>query len=404
MRRAVAISAVVLLLGGAFFLGLFVLGRSAPESARIIPLAKGPAVPRLGLSQAERLKHEVRRVLYDSFFRPVGPEILVPESIEGIVASVGDPYADYLSPAEYASLRNRTARSYSGVGLTVGPASGGLIVTSALHGPARDAGIREGDVIVRIDGQPSGSYEQSLALIKGEPGTLVRLTVRRPDEGVIRFTVIRRPIDTPSLRSRMISVRKTKIGYVRLLSFPASAADRLEEATGALIRKGAQAMIIDLRGNPGGLFGQAVRSVSLFVGEGVVCTIEGEHQARRVYEVSGSARYPTVPLAVIVDRLSASAAEIVAAALGDHRRAVVVGERTYGKTSIQSVAVFSDGSALKLTTATYRTPSGADIVGRGVEPGVDAVDDPLTPYDEAVVGAEGAVLDALRAQVVRDLK
>jgi carboxyl-terminal processing protease len=188
---------------------------------------------------------------------------------------------------------------------------------------------------------------------------------------------------------------------VRLLSFPANAADRLADATEALVRHGARALILDVRGNPGGLLDQAVRSVSLYLDNGVVCTVEGAHQARRAYAVSGTATYPRLPLAVLVDHGSASAAEILASALGDHRRAVVVGERTYGKTSVQSVFRLENGGALRLTTGTYLTPAGDDIVDAGVAPDVAAVDDPLTRPDEAVLAGERVLLHKLPTAAVQ---
>jgi carboxyl-terminal processing protease len=199
----------------------------------------------------------------------------------------------------------------------------------------------------------------------------------------------------------MIVARRTRLGYVRLVSFPANAADRLADATASLARHGARALIVDVRGNPGGLLDQAVRSVSLYLDNGVVCTVEGAHQARRTYAVSGTATYPRLPLVVLVDHGSASAAEILAAALGDHRRAVVVGERTYGKTSVQSVFRLENGGALRLTTGTYRTPAGDDIVEAGVAPDVAAVDDPLTRPDEAVLAGERVLLHRLRTAAVQ---
>lgn len=350
--------------------------------------------------------HEVRRLLLDAYYRPVEPTILVQESVEEIIEDLGDPSTQYLEPDEYASLRSRTAGTYSGVGLNVGQAREGLIVTAALEGPAREAGIRKGDVIVRIDGRPARhmTYAQSLALMKGEEGTVVRLAVRRPDAGVMRFTVVRQRIASPSLRYRMITVHQTEVGYIRLMAFAANAAERLETASTRLVENGAKGLVLDLRGNPGGLLDQAVRVVSFFLGEGVVCTVEGEHQERRVYRVSGRPHRPKLPLVVLVDRGSASAAEIVAAALGDHRRAVVVGEPTYGKTSVQSVVRLSNGAALKLTTATYRTPKGEDIVGRGLAPGVAVTDDPLTPYDEAVIVAEDVLFAELERIALRQLR
>jgi carboxyl-terminal processing protease len=220
---------------------------------------------------------------------------------------------------------------------------------------------------------------------------VVRLTVQRPDAGVIHFTVVRQEVPVPALRSRLIRVRESKIGYVRLLSFPESAAERVGRATEILRDKGAKGLILDLRDNPGGLLSQAVGAAGLYLEEGVVCTIEGEHQERRVYEVKGAASFPRLPLVVLVNHGSASAAEILAAALSDHDRASLVGDRTYGKASVQSVKELPSGGALKLTTATYRTPAGQDIARRGVEPDFAGTDDPLTRPDEGVIAAEAAL-------------
>ena len=409
MRRVVLCGALLLLLGGAFA-SLVVAGLGADErsaAARSVP-TRATMVPRFAPThpRVSAVTHEVRRLLLDAYYRPVEPTILVHESVDEIIDDLGDPYTQYLEPDEYASLRSQTARTYSGVGLNVGQVREGLIVTAALEGPAREAGIRKGDVIVRIDGKPARhmTYAQSLALMKGEEGTIVRLAVRRPEAGVMRFTVVRKRIASPSLRYRMITVQRTKVGYVRLTAFAANAAERLETASTLLVENGAKGLVLDLRGNPGGLLDQAVRVVSFFLDKGVVCTVEGEHQDRLVYRVSGRPRRPKLPLVVLVDRGSASAAEIVAAALGDHRRAVVVGESTYGKTSVQSVVELSNGAALKLTTATYRTPTGEDIIGRGLTPGVAATDDPLTPYDEGVIVAEDVLFDELERIALRQLR
>ena len=153
--------------------------------------------------------------------------------------------------------------------------------------------------------------------------------------------------------------------------------------------------MLDLRGNPGGLLSQAVGTVSLFVPEGLVCVTEGVHHGRREYEVSGKAPRRTSRSVVLVDRDSASAAEVVAAALVDHGRAVVVGKPTYGKASVQSVRELSNGAALKLTTAIFRTPAGHNLTGRGLSPNLDAIDLPSTRRDEALGSAAHALLERL---------
>ena len=392
MKRAGGFAFVLLLLVAAFLLGLLSTRLSdEPSSARIGDRLRDRDRPAVAIN-------EVRQELASAYYRSVPEQVLYEPTISGILRELGDPYTDYLTPAEYAALRNRTARSYTGVGLSVAPSKSGLLVTSTYGGPARKAGIRRGDLIVRIQGRPAGglSFEQSLSLITGEKGTLVRLTVKRPRQGTIHFALVRQEIDVPSVDSRVVEVRGAEVGYVRLLSFPAGSAGRLERATRRLVRQGAKGLIVDLRDNPGGLISQAIETVSLFVEKGVVCTTAGLHQDRRVFQASGDVRFPSLPVVVLVNPSSASAAEIVAAALQEHDRAVVVGRRTFGKASVQSVRPLSNGGALKLTTAIYLTPRGVDLAEAGVRPDIRAFDDLRTRTDEALTRARRALLQLLR--------
>ena len=390
MRRAAGIAGVLLLLAGAFALGL------------LLTLARddGPAsLPPGSRDRAPEVVDEVRRQLAENFYRPVPATALKQPTIDRILASLDDPYTDYLTPEEYDLLKARTAKSYSGVGLTVGRARDGLVVKAALQGPARQAGIRPGDLIVSIDGRRVRAlpFQRSLELIKGKEGTVVRLMVRRPREGTLSFAVKRREIELPPLRARTIDAGRVEIAYVRLLSFRANAGERLEQRAKALVKAGADGILLDLRDNSGGLLAQAVRSVSLFVDKGVVCVTEGRRHGRHVYDVTGKAQLPRIPLVVLVDRDSASAAEIVAAALGDHDRAVVVGEPTYGKAFVQSVRPLSNGAALKLTTAVFLTPSGRNLTGRGLAPDVRSIDNRRTPADEALLAAQSLLLKQIHS-------
>jgi carboxyl-terminal processing protease len=341
----------------------------------------------------------VREQLAENYYRELGPKVLSQQTIPELLEALGDPNTEYLSAAEYTSLKNRTSRSYSGVGLTVEPSRAGLVVTSALRGPARQAGVRPGDTIVRIEGRPAGrlTFNQSVNLIKGEKGTVVHLTVRRENGRRLNFTVIRSDVAVPSLTARLVRFAGTKIGYVRLQSFPDSSAQRVHDATEALVGRGAKGIILDLRDNPGGLLTEAVRTTSIFLDRGVVCTVAGLHQEETVYEANGGAEFPRLPVTVLVNGGSASAAEIVAAALADNERAVVVGQRTYGKASVQSIRPLGAGSALKLTTATYLTPSGADLAGHGLRPSVKVDNDPLTERDEMIRAAERVLAELFAA-------
>jgi carboxyl-terminal processing protease len=390
MRRAGGFALILLLLGAAFGLGLFLtrsggLGgdstRPVTRAARVDPVI------------------EVREELAENYYRELGPGVLSRKTIPELLEALGDPNTEYLTAAEYTSLKNRTARSYSGVGLTIEPSRAGLVVTSALRGPARQAGVRPGDIIVRIEGRPAGklTFDQSVNLIKGEKGTVVHLTVRRENGRRVPFTVVRSEVAVPSLSSRLVRFAGARIGYVKLVSFPDSSAQRVNEATKTLVERGAQGLILDLRDNPGGLLTEAVRTASVFLEKGVVCTVSGLHQNETVYEVSGGAQFPRIPVTVLVNGGSASAAEIVAAALADNERAVIVGQRTYGKASVQSIRPLSAGRALKLTTATYLTPSGIDLSGHGIRPSVKVDNDPLTQRDEMVRAAEQVLAQKLAA-------
>jgi carboxyl-terminal processing protease len=394
-------------LGGTFAIGLYVF-RDEPDARVAAPPTtvyhQGPlfgigpfpvAPPAPG---PPRALEQVRLALAQAYYRHVSPLVLANDSIAGILKTLDDPYTEYLRPSEYEALQERVTRRYSGVGLTVGPGKGGLVVTSSEGGPAWEAGIRPGDVIVSIDGQAAGElpFDQSLALIKGTVGTTVRLSVKRPGEReVMRFEVVRQRIVIPAVRSRMISMAGRRIGYLRLLAFPGDAAARLQDATERLIDRRAEGFILDLRGDPGGYLVQAVRVASLFLDKGVVCSTSGVNQPERVYTVSGAAIETKRPLVVLVDHDTGSAAEIVAGALRDDGRALLVGRRTYGKATVQSLIALSNGGALKLTTATYRTPSGSSIGGKGLKPKVKASDNPETRPDEAVVVAGQVLLERL---------
>ena len=390
-RRAAGIALVFVLLAAAFVLGLFL---TAP-SREVLPRSPARAADR---EQRPSAITEVRQALMSSYYRAVDPDVLAEPTIDGLLRKLDDPNTDYLTATEYEALKSRTSRSYSGVGLTVEPSRAGLVVTSALNGPARAAGLRRGDIIVRIEGRPAGklTFEQALNLVKGEQGTVVHLIARR-EHRRLHFTVVRRELPVPTLRARVVRFRGAKLGYIRLLSFPDSTAERLDEMVDSLVHRGVEGVVLDLRDNPGGLLSQAVRTVSVFLDEGVVCTISGLHQEETIYEVTGGATYPKLPLVVAVNHESASAAEIVAAALQDHERALIVGHRTYGKASVQSIRPLSHGTALKLTTAMYRTPGGRDLTGRGVRPKVRAVDDPLTRLDEVLRVAELALLKQIKS-------
>ena len=384
MRRAVGIASVSLLLLGAFLAALVVTKEDG--GARFFASSPRDRPP--------QLIDEVRAELVGGYYHVVPSSVLAADTIDGVIEGLRDPYTDYLTPLEYGELKSGTARSYSGVGMTVRRAKGGLLVKAALDGPARQAGIRRGDLIVSIDGRRARElpFDRSLELIKGREGTVVRLRVRRAHERTLSFVVKRAEIETPAVGGRIVRARGKPVGYVALHTFRSGAAEEVARRASSLVRRGAKGLILDLRGNPGGLLSEAVGTVSVFLEEGVVSVTEGLHRGERIHRVSGRAPFPRLPLVVLVDRESASAAEIVAAALADHERARLVGQRTYGKAFVQSVRALSNGGALKLTTAVFLTPAGTNLGRQGLTPDVGAVDDPRTPSDEARKRAVAALL------------
>jgi carboxyl-terminal processing protease len=331
---------------------------------------------------------EVRDRLVRRYYKPVPQRLLRLKKIEQIIAGLGDPYTEYLEPFAYSELQRRTAASYSGIGATVLPQRGGFIVSAVPAGPARDSGLLAGDTIIAIGGVETRrlSFEAALGRILGRPGSVVRLGILRGDR-VLDVDVRRDEIRTSAVTSLVLAAEGRRAGYIALHSFAAGTAQLLHEELGELEAAGATRLVLDLRDNPGGLLDQAVAVSSLFLARGPVVSIQAAHERPQVLFAVARSRTSRLPLVVLVNRFTASAAEVVAAALHDNRRALLVGESTFGKALVQSIEPLGNGAALKLTTARYLTPAGADISERGLQPDVWAVDDTSTDVDEALTVA-----------------
>jgi carboxyl-terminal processing protease len=333
---------------------------------------------------APRVVDQVRLALASRYYRPVPDQVLQLHSVSKIISALGDPYTTYLAPDAYRLVRQETSSAYGGIAVGVLPSPRGLVVASLRDGPARRAGVRVGDTIVRIDDVATSSLSPAAAMarILGRPGAPVRLQLVRGGER-IDVRVRRERIEAPTVGARLMSFAGRRWGDVQLSSFRAGAAIVLRRELRSLERQGAAGLVLDLRDNPGGLLRQAVAVSSLFLDKGVVVSLTGAHQPRRVLHVlPGFAT--RLPVVVLVDRYTASSAEIVAAALRDNHRATVVGERTFGKALVQMVDRLDNGAALELTIAQYRTPSGQDLSGSGLTPQIAAVDDTRTKQDEAL--------------------
>ena len=369
MRRPLVL-AVGVVLAGSFAAGYVLSGRGAA-----LPGAPPTAVER------------VRAALASRYYRQLPSHVLEQPSVHAMISALGDPYTAYLAPPDYRLVRQETAFRYSGIGASVLPSRGGLVVGSVRPGPAATAGLRVGDRIVAIGGTSATHLgaEAALARIIGPSGTSVRLNVLR-GRRVVDLSVRRSVVRAPVVAAELLSYAGQRWGDVQLSAFRVGAASLVARELHALRQRGAQGFVLDLRGNPGGLLTEAVAVSSLFIRHGVIVSLLGAHSPLRTYRASGDA-VTRLPLVVLVDRYSASSAEIVAAALRDHKRATIVGERTYGKAVVQTLDPLGNGAALELTVARYFTPSGQDISGVGVAPQIHAVDNPYTVKDEALAAA-----------------
>ena len=345
------------------------------------------------------LSGQVLDLLKDEYYVKVDPSKLQSTSVDAMVDALKDPYTDYLTPEELEALRERNDGAYYGVGLQVAQRDGAVVVTRVFpDSPAAKAGARAGDRIVSVNGKSTAGkdLEAVVASIRGEEGTTVRVGLRDGTAAPRVLELKRSRIKVPPVTARIETVGDTKVGYVRLAAFTRGAGEALREAVEELKAKGAQALVFDLRGDPGGLVTEAVNVAGAFLPDGSeVVVTQGLHSPRKVYRTDAAPVAGDLPLIVLVDEGSASASEIVAGALRDAKRGILVGQRTFGKALVQSTVQLRDGGALKLTTARYLTPSGYDLAKRGLPPSVKVVDDPATAPDEAL--QRGLDLAAARA-------
>jgi len=335
-----------------------------------------------------RLYDEALDQIADNFYRPVDRDHVLDESLAGAVKSLDDRFSAYFDPKAYSEFNEATNGEFEGVGMTVAEAERGLRVVTVFDGsPAVAAGIHPGDVITEVDGESlqGQTAEQATSRIKGEAGTKVRLTVVTGSRPPRTLALRRERVDVPVVESRMERSRGARIGHVRLFSFTSGAHGEVRDAVDDLLDKGADGIVLDLRDNGGGLLNEAVLVSSIFVDDGTIVSTRGRSRPRRVFEATGNAIDADIPVAVLVDRESASASEIVAGALQDRDRGEVVGTRTFGKGVFQEVRQLSNGGALDLTVGEYFTPNGRNLGGKGIEPGVEARDDAATKdRDEAL--------------------
>src|SRR5262249_7591118 len=311
-----------------------------------------------------------------NYVRPVSRRELLESALEGMLQNL-DPHSSYINTSEWRQFRRQIEGRFGGIGIQVGvdPETGRLRVIAPMVGtPAYEGGILAGDQIVEIDGQSAEgmSPDKAVEVLTGRPGTEVKLSVlHEGSEEPQSITLTRAIIDVPSVLGDrrkpndqwdFMLDKDKKIGYIRISSFIQNTAEELKKALDQLKDEGAKGLILDLRDDPGGLLSSAVEISDLFLDKGEIVSTKGRNTASKSYVAQKESVFEHLPLAVLINQNSASAAEIVAAALQDHKRAAIVGQRSYGKGSVQNILELDDGnSVLKLTVASYYRPSGENI-------------------------------------------
>ena len=316
---------------------------------------------------------EVLRQIEKNYVEPQDDQKLVQGAIKGMVQSL-DPHSSFLSKDEHQDLLSETKGSFSGIGIEITVRDNVLTVVSPIEGsPAYKAGMQAGDKIIKIDGKVAAdmTLPEAVKSIRGEKGTKVTLTVMREGaEKPLEFTVIRDVIPIRSVRSTVLS---PKIAYVRISNFQSKTTNDLSAELEKLENgRKLEGLILDLRNNPGGLLSQAIDVSDLFLDSGVIVSTKGRESSQDMKASAHKKKTDrTYPIIVLVNGGSASAAEIVAGALQDNKRALILGTKTFGKGSVQTIIPLSDGSGLRLTTAMYYTPSGRSIQANGIVPDVE---------------------------------
>jgi carboxyl-terminal processing protease len=365
MAHGARFSLFVLILGGCVLAGCPCLCRAAEQPK------KAPAQD----------DYELYKTLVDAidqvernYVKDIDRRELFEAAIKGVLNKL-DPYSSYISPEEMGRFRTSVESQFGGIGIQVTMDEGQLKILSPLVGtPAYRAGLLAGDRIVEIDGKPTEglSLDEAVQRLKGKEGTQVKLSVIHPAQTAKQEVTITRELirvetvlgdrHKPDDTWDFLIDHEKRIGYVRVTAFGRDTVHDLRKALEDLRKEKSRGLILDLRFNPGGLLNSAIEVSDLFISSGRIVSTQGRNSPERAWEATKSGSFEGFPMVVLVNRYTASAAEIVAACLQDHKRAAVLGERTWGKGSVQNVVELEEGrSALKLTTAAYRRPSGKNI-------------------------------------------
>jgi carboxyl-terminal processing protease len=335
---------------------------------------KSSEVSQQDLLKVEKLRPiiDVMNLIESKFIREVDTSQLVDGAIRGMVSSLKDQYSVYMNSSEFEDFIISINGSFEGVGISIGAdeKTGDIIVVSPIEGaPAHRAGILPKDKIIKVDETDirGKSVDEAVKLLRGEKGTKVVIQIERAGiKQPLKYELIRESIRLKTVKQEVVD---DGIGYIKITSFDTHTADEFEDAINVLKKQGIQGLVIDLRNNPGGSLHESVKVADQILGEGlIVYTVD--RNDKKLEEYYSDAKKLSLPLVVLINENSASAAEIVAGAVQDHDAGVLVGTKTFGKGSVQEVEPFENGSGLKLTIANYHIPSGRCIDGMGIEPNI----------------------------------
>jgi len=316
---------------------------------------------------------EVLRQIEQNYVEPQEPKTLIYGAIKGMVQNL-DPHSSFMTKEEHKELLIETKGSFSGVGIEISIKDNLIVVVSPIEGsPAYQAGVKAEDKIIKIDDKNATdmTLQDAVKNIRGPKGSKVKLTIMREgEEKPLEFTLTRDVIPLKSVREYLLS---PEIGYVRVSSFQSKTGEDLASALGRLEKgRRLKGLVLDLRNNPGGLLSQAIDVADLFLDSGVIVSTKGRNSSQDIQATAKRNKTGRhYPMIVLVNSGSASASEIVAGALQDNKRALILGTKTFGKGSVQTILPLSDGSGLRLTTARYYTPSGRSIQASGIEPDIE---------------------------------
>lgn len=368
--KLVGIVTLITLILGAGVLGFFIRGVQADDYL----LAEE-------MPQKFKIFENVLTIVQRYYVEEVELDKLLTGAIKGMLNSLDDPYTRYLSKQDYKDMQMNFEGEFGGIGIVVTMRHEELTVVSPIEGtPGSKADLQAGDVITQIDGESTAgmTIKKAVSLMKGEPGTEVNLTVEREkeeeeDPEVIKVSITRAMIEVPYVESE---IKEDGIGYIRITQFAEEVGEDVQQELKKLEEKNAEAVILDLRNNPGGMLKEAVKVASSFIPNGPVVHIKERNGEQETLLVSSEIKPSEYPLVVLVNKGSASASEIIAGAVQDTDNGVIMGSQTFGKGVVQSVIPLDDGSALKLTTARYYTPKERYINETGIKPDIKVKYDP----------------------------